>query len=94
MGAGGVTVLSNGDYVVRSKYDDVSGVSNAGSVKLNSGTTGAEIASLNGDNAGDYMGSMGVTALSNGAFLILSPYFDNNIVVDSGQILIVPGDTP
>jgi filamentous hemagglutinin family protein len=73
----GVTVLTNGNFVVSSKNWDNSGVVNAGAVTWGSSTTGVNGAvsatnSLVGTTASDQVGSGGVTALSNGNYVVRS----------------------
>jgi hypothetical protein len=74
VGTGGITALGNGNYVVRSP------VWNAirGAVTWGDGTTGVSGAvsadnSLVGSNTGDQAGSGGITALSNGNYVVRSP---------------------
>jgi hypothetical protein len=67
-----VTVLSNGNFVVGSSY------SNRGSVTWGSGTTGVSgivsaANSLVGSSVGDNVGGVGITALSNGNYVVRSP---------------------
>ena len=57
LGSGGVTALANGNFVIASPSDNVGGVSDAGSVKLFDGATGAPIGStVAGDDPGDCLG--------------------------------------
>ena len=84
VGSGGVTVLSNGNFVVASPLWD-SGVSNAGAVTWVSGSGGLTGAvsssnSLVGSNANDKIGSGGVTALKlNGNYVVASPLWNGNL---------------
>jgi Repeat of unknown function (DUF5650) len=95
LGSGGVTALVNGNFAIASPADDVGSVSNAGSVMLVNGTTGAQIGfAFAGDAANDQMGSGGVTALANGNFVIASPLDDvGSAVVDAGSVRLVNGTT-
>ena len=82
VGSGGVTVLTNGNYVVISPkwHDNASNVLKAGygAVTWGSGTAGVKgmpnaSNSLIGSVDGDAVGSGGVTALDNGGYVVLSP---------------------
>jgi hypothetical protein len=66
-----VSALSNGNVVVTNPADDFGGA-NAGAVYLFDGSSGALIASLVGSNAGDQVGSPGVTPLTNGNYVVQS----------------------
>jgi hypothetical protein len=92
IGSGGITALPNGNYVIISPDDDIGTISDAGSVTLMNGTTGAEISSLNGSNKDDSLGYGGVIPLSDSSFVVLSPKVDNHGLVDSGLILLVSGN--
>jgi hypothetical protein len=72
--SGGITALSNGSYVVRSS----SWNNDRGAVTWGSGTTGVSgtitpTNSLVGTDPGDRVGYIGVTALSNGNYVVESP---------------------
>jgi hypothetical protein len=91
VGSGGVTALSNGNYVVSSPYWDNAGVVDAGAVTWVSGTSGVSGAvtssnSLVGSQTTDYVGNYGVTALSNGSYVVRSAYWDNAGVVNAGAV--------
>jgi len=83
IGSNGVTVLSNGNYVVISPlWDDGPSHNDFGAVILadgNTGTTGA----INGSNSlvgsyqGDRIGSGGAVGLSNGNYVVISPDWSN-----------------
>jgi hypothetical protein len=86
-----VTALSNGNYVVNSAYWDNAGVVDAGAVTWVSGTSGTSGVvtssnSLVGTTIYDYVGSYGVTALSNGNYVVRSPTWDNAGVMDAGAV--------
>ncbi|WP_369406699.1 YDG domain-containing protein, partial [Chromobacterium alticapitis] len=70
-GSGGA-VLNNGNIVVASSSDSFGGAQ-AGAAYLYNGTTGALISTLFGTHANDQVGSGGVTTLSNGNYVVLSP---------------------
>ena len=97
LGRYGVTALDNNNFVVISPFDTdkVGGNKEAGSVMLVSGATGALIKTLVGDQADDYLGSSGVTALGNNNFVIASPS-DNDSVgsnENAGSVMLVNGAT-
>ena len=94
--SGGITALSNGNYVVSSPDWNNGAATQAGAVTWGSGTSGVAGAvsaanSLVGTTTSDLVGSGGITALSNGNFIVNSPSFDNG-AVDTGKLVIyVPG---
>lgn len=78
VGLGGITVLSNGNYVVNSPYWGASGVNYLGAVTWASGAAGVSGAvsssnSLVGSANLDRIGLSGVTALGNGNYVVCSP---------------------
>ncbi len=78
VGSGGVVVLTNGNFVVISPAWDNGATVDAGAVTWLSGVTGttATVSNLNslvGSSAGDAVGSNGVTALTNGNYVVSSP---------------------
>ncbi len=102
VGSGGVTALSNGNFVVASPQWDnrVTGATNAGAVTWGDGTTGisAEVNATNslvGTQTDDQVGSGGVTALSNGNYVVVSPRWDNDVtgVIDVGAVTWGDGTT-
>jgi hypothetical protein len=89
----GVTGLTNGNYVVTSPYWDNGTVMDAGAVTWGSGTTGmmgivSATNSLVGSTANDYVGNYGVTALTNGDYVVKNYYWDNGMAADSGAITL------
>ncbi len=75
VGGGGVTVLKNGDYVISSPNWNNGGVTHAGAVTWHgaSATTTTVVSAANsvvGTHASDQVGLNGVTALSNGNYVI------------------------
>ncbi len=87
-----VVALSTGNIVVTSPWDDAGGT-DAGAVYLFNGSTGALISTLRGSKAGDLIGSGGVTALSNGNFVISSPAWDNGSFFNAGAVTWGSGAT-
>jgi len=93
---GGVTALSNGNYVVSSPYWANGAAASAGAVTWGSGTAGVSGAvsaanSLVGSTANDSVGSGsgvggGVTALSNGNYVVSSPYWTNGAAASAGAV--------
>ncbi len=75
-------VLANGNILVREPSND----GNKGAVHLYNGTTGALISSLFGEVAGSYVGSGNITSLSNGNFLMESPYWRTQSDADIGAV--------
>jgi hypothetical protein len=98
LGYGGVIVLSNGNYVVRSPPWDNGATADAGAVTWGSKATGVSgvvsadnsvVGSTAGDVIGQYNYSPGlpsVMALSNGNYLVLSRYWDNGAAADAGAV--------
>jgi hypothetical protein len=91
VGLGGVTVLSNGNYVVSSPNWDNGAVVDAGAVTWGSGTSGvagavSALNSLVGSTAGDRIGDMGVIPLSNGNYVVSNPYWVNGAVTEAGAV--------
>ena len=82
---GGVTALSNGNYVINSPNWDNGATVNAGAVTFVSGggatsgtiTTGN---SLFGSTANDNVGGGGITALTNGNYVVRSQNWDGTAV--------------
>jgi len=92
-GIGEVTALTNGSYVVSSPYWDNGTVADAGAVTWASGTTGitgtvSAANSLVGRQAGDRVGYSygGVAALTNGHYVVRSPFWDNGTAADAGAV--------
>ena len=84
----GVTVLSNGNYVVASSFWSNGAANDAGAVTWGDGTSGvtgpvSASNSLIGTVAGDQIGDSGVTALSNGNCVVASFAWSNGVVSSS-----------
>jgi hypothetical protein len=93
VGSNGVTALTNGNYVVSSRnWDNPTGpVSNVGAATWGNGTGGTvglvtSGNSLFGSTANDLVGSNGVTALTNGNYIVQSANWNNptGAIVDVG----------
>ena len=80
VGNGGITILANGNYVVDS-YSWKGGFGAVTWANGSGGTTGAVLAanSLVGSATGDSVGSYGVTALSNGNYVVNSAGWSGGI---------------
>jgi hypothetical protein len=88
---GGVTTLSNGNYVVSIPQWDNGGIPDVGAVAWGNGSGGTVGAvstsnSLVGSTANDKVGNDGVTELANGNYLVLSSSWDNASVADTGAV--------
>jgi Repeat of unknown function (DUF5650) len=86
-----VAVLANGNFVVTDPSFDSASAANVGAVYLYDGTTNGLISTLTGSSAGDSVGSSGVTALTNGNFVVVSPGWDNGAANDAGAVTWVNG---
>ncbi len=98
VGNGGVTGLSNGNYVVNSPNWSNGTLTNAGAVTWANGLTGlsGEINSSNslvGDNADDNVGYIGTTALTNGNYVVSSINCHNGTIVNAGAATWTNGNT-
>ena len=85
------SALSNGNYVVISSRWANGSAAQAGAVTLCSGTSGCSgpvttTNSLVGTQAGDQAGSGHVSPLSNGNYVVGSPYWANGTVVKAGAV--------
>ena len=87
VGDGGLVALTNGNYVVVSSGFYVNGPGSVTWVEGNHVITGVVSAanSLMGSTADDLDGGI-VTALTNGNYVVISPYWDNGDIADAGAI--------
>jgi hypothetical protein len=90
-----VAALTNGNYVVRTPSWDHAGIANVGAVTFGDGTTGVSGPvttdnSLHGTTATDHVGGGGggVEALTNGKYVVTSPYWDHEGIVDAGAVTL------
>jgi hypothetical protein len=89
-----VAVLPNGNIVVVDPFYDAPGpIVHVGAVYLYNGATGALISTLTGSTAYDQIGVGGVTGLSNGNYVVASPYWDNGSAADAGAVTWGSGTT-
>ena len=91
VGSAGVTALTNGNYVVRSQNWDSGTIANVGAVTWGNGTSGifgtvSAGNSLVGSKLNDYVGSIGITALTNGNYVVRSTAWDSGTIVDVGAV--------
>ena len=91
VGSSNVIALSNGHYVVSSTVWDNGPTTNAGAVTWGNGFTGGTTGpvtttnSLHGSTTSDQVGS-GVTALTNGHYVVTSPNWDNGPTTNAGAV--------
>jgi hypothetical protein len=93
-----VDLLANGNYLVISPLWDNGPAADAGVVTWGNGSTGisgpvSPANSLVGSSPDDQVGYLGVTALSNGNYVVNSPYWDNGEAVDAGAVTWGDGAT-
>lgn len=99
VGSGGITVLTNGHYVVNSMNWKNGSVAKAGAVTWGNGTTGVKgaISSLNslvGSITNDSVGSGGVLALANGNYVVSSLVWDHaGSIVNAGAVTWANGNS-
>jgi hypothetical protein len=95
VGAGGIVLLANGDFVVRSPSWDAPGpIEDAGAVTFGDADTGFGVTavvgagnSLVGSSAGDRVGASGVVALDNGSYVVASGDWDRaGVAVNAGAV--------
>lgn len=89
VGAGGIVVLANGNYVIRSPYWHNGLAASAGAVTWGSATSGVSgvvsaMNSLVGSSADDQVGGYGVVALTNGNYVVNVPLWDKGGLADVG----------
>lgn len=96
VGSGGIVVLPNGSYLVRSPSWRNGAAVSAGAVTFVSGSSGisGEVSASNslvGSTASDQVGGSGITVLSNGNYVVVSPAWDNGTTVDAGAVTFGSG---
>jgi filamentous hemagglutinin family protein len=94
----GVTVLSNGNYVVSSPVWDNGGIADAGAATWVNGATGlvGAVSAANsfvGLQANDAVSNYGITALANGNYVVRSPLWDSGALVNVGAVTWGNGST-
>ena len=94
VGRNGITALTNGNYVVSSNFWNNGAATRAGAATWGSGAAGVSGAvttanSLVGTTANNFLGSNGITALTNGNYVVASSRFN----ASAGQVLVgLPGN--
>lgn len=96
VGAGGISALSNGNYVVGSSGWSNSAAAVVGAITWANGSTGIAGAvspanSLVGTTAYDEIGSLGVYALTNGNYVVPSPDWNNGGLSFAGAVTWADG---
>ncbi|MCO6511999.1 MAG: VCBS repeat-containing protein [Aridibacter famidurans] len=92
-----IFVLSDGDFVISSRFWDAKGGANAGAVTHCSGTAGCPLGavssanSLVGSSANDEIGRSGITPLGNGNYVVASNLW-NGAATDTGAATFCLGD--
>jgi hypothetical protein len=91
LGWGEVSVLPNGNYVVKSPYWDNGGIINVGAVTWGNGLGGtvgtiSVSNSLIGTQRNDLVGFSYLSILPNGNYIIQSPKWDNGQITDAGAV--------
>ncbi len=91
VGDGGVVALSNGNYVVRSPRWANGVTSHVGAVTWGNGSIGVSgivsaSNSLVGSTSGDRVGFVSILALSNGNYVVSSPFWANGSAVNAGAV--------
>jgi hypothetical protein len=91
VGTTGLTQLTNGNYVIRSSNWDSGTVTNVGAVTWGNGTSGvsgvvSSSNSLVGSSASDNVGGTGLTALTNGNYVVRSSNWDSGTITDVGAV--------
>ncbi len=97
VGGGGVTALTNGNYVVSSSSWD-GAAADVGAATWGDGATGISGAvssanSLVGSTANDSVSNFGVAALTNGNYVVRSGSWDNGAIVNAGAVSYLNGFT-
>ena len=98
VGSGGITALSNGNYVVNSRYWSNGAITYAGAVTWGNGNSGvagvvSSANSLVGSQTRDFVGYGGVTALSNGNYVVNSYLWANGSAANAGAATWGNGST-
>jgi len=97
-----ITILANGNYVVSSPNWSNGGINAAGAATFCSGTTGCtgvitSANSLVGSSADDKVSGIpgvipeGITALTNGNYVVNSPFWNNGAITDVGAATFCNG---
>ncbi len=87
-----IVPLTNGNYVITDSGDNLNGTK-SGAAYLFNGKSGALIATLTGSAMDHEVGSSGITALTNGNYVVESPLWDNGGTADVGAVTWGNGST-
>jgi filamentous hemagglutinin family protein len=98
VGAGLITTLPSGNYLIGSPAWNNGAATGAGAVTFASGTTGVSgtvsaTNSLVGSTTNDSVGSQGVALLSNGNYVVISPNWSNGAATAAGAVTAGSGTT-
>jgi len=96
VGVGGAVALSVGNYVVLSANWNNAAVGNAGAATWGDGTVGvagavSAVNSLVGSTVGDHVGSLGITKLLTGNYLVTSEHWSNGGATEAGAVTPASG---
>lgn len=100
IGRFGVTVLSNGNYLVRSSLWDNGATADVGALTIGSGTTGisgavsasnSRVGTTANDRVGSLLGASGVAALGTGNYAVASSGWNNGATADVGAVTFAAG---
>ena len=91
VGSGGITVFTNGNYIVHSTFWDNGKLVDVGAITWCSGEAGctgtvSSDNSLVGGRPGDHAGEDGITILQNGNYLVRSSKVNNDQEIDAGAV--------
>ena len=90
LGFGNIIALGNSNVVVTSVMDDENSIVDAGSVRLLSGVTGAQIgATISGDVASDVFAAKGKDVLADHHCVIILPFDDHEGTMNAGSIRLL-----
>ncbi|MFB8787314.1 MAG: CHAT domain-containing protein [Potamolinea sp.] len=87
-----LVVLSNGNVVVSSSFDDLV-ATDAGAVYLFNPNTGALLGAINGGNAGDRFGFGAIEALPNSNYVFGNPFATIGGISGAGTVILGNGTT-
>ena len=98
VGSGGIAILANGNYVVRSPFWNNGSAAEAGAVTWCSATAGCSGTvsaqnSLVGETAGDQVGGVSISILRNGHYVVRSSTWDNGGIKNVGAVTWCNGTT-
>jgi hypothetical protein len=93
-----ITPLTNGNYVVASRSWDRGAEIDVGAVTFGSGTTGVRgvispVNSMIGRTTDDLVGWAAASALTNGNYVFVSPFWDDGAKIDAGAATFGSGTT-